>query len=98
MIYVWKLAGAAIVHIHVREPITGDASYDVSLFEKVADRIRQSPIDVVLNLTCGGNAGFCPDPQDKSRAGPGTRVALPEVRHAHIEAININVKVRLQAP
>ncbi len=78
-------AGAAIVHIHVRDPESGEASYDVALFEEVSDRIRQSSVDVVVNLTCGGNARFVPDPLDESRAAPGTTVALPEVRYAHIE-------------
>lgn len=79
-------AGAAIVHVHVRDPATGAGSYDVDLFKEVSDRIRQSPVDVVLNLTCGGNARFVPDPQDESRAAPGTTVAPAEVRYAHIEA------------
>ncbi|RWD77524.1 MAG: 3-keto-5-aminohexanoate cleavage protein, partial [Mesorhizobium sp.] len=79
-------AGAAIVHVHVRDPATGAASYDVDLFKEASDRIRQSAVDVILNLTCGGNARFVPDPEDESRAALGTTVAPPEIRYAHIEA------------
>ena len=46
-------AGAAIVHIHVRDPGTGGHSRDPALYREVVDRIRLSDTDVVLNLTAG---------------------------------------------
>ena len=46
-------AGAAIVHIHVRDPGTGGPSRDPALYREVVDRIRASDTDVVLNLTAG---------------------------------------------
>ena len=46
-------AGAAIVHIHVRDPETGGPSRDPALFRDVVERIRASGVDVVLNLTAG---------------------------------------------
>jgi 3-dehydrocarnitine:acetyl-CoA trimethylamine transferase len=46
-------AGAAIVHIHVREPSTGGPSRDPALYREVVERIRASDLDVVLNLTAG---------------------------------------------
>ncbi len=46
-------AGAAIVHIHVRDPITGLGSRDVALYAEVVDRVRSADVDVVLNLTSG---------------------------------------------
>jgi uncharacterized protein (DUF849 family) len=46
-------AGAAIVHIHVRDPATGGPSRDPALFREVVERIRSSDVDVVLNLTAG---------------------------------------------
>ena len=46
-------AGAAIVHIHVREPETGGPSRDPALYREVVERIRSSDVDVVLNLTAG---------------------------------------------
>jgi 3-dehydrocarnitine:acetyl-CoA trimethylamine transferase len=46
-------AGAAIVHIHVRNPGTGGPSRDPALYREVVERIRSSDVDVVLNLTAG---------------------------------------------
>jgi uncharacterized protein (DUF849 family) len=46
-------AGAAVVHIHVRDPSTGEGSRDVALYEKVVDQVRDADVDVVLNLTAG---------------------------------------------
>ena len=47
------IAGAAIVHCHVRDPKTGVPSRDPSLYRELTDRIRDSKIDVILNLTAG---------------------------------------------
>ena len=46
-------AGAAVVHCHVRDPETGAPSRDVGMFREVTERIRDSDVDVVLNLTAG---------------------------------------------
>jgi len=46
-------AGAAIVHYHVRDPETGAPSRDLALYREVTERIRDSEVDVVLNLTAG---------------------------------------------
>ncbi|MBC8267672.1 MAG: 3-keto-5-aminohexanoate cleavage protein [Rhodospirillaceae bacterium] len=46
-------AGAAIVHIHVRDPETGKGSRDPDLFRETVDRIRSAGVDVVINLTAG---------------------------------------------
>jgi uncharacterized protein (DUF849 family) len=46
-------AGAAIVHIHVRDPASGGPSRDPALYREVVDAIRASNVDVVLNLTAG---------------------------------------------
>src|SRR5438552_3087840 len=46
-------AGAAIVHIHVRDPDTGAASNRLELYEEVVDGLRDASTDVVINLTCG---------------------------------------------
>ena len=46
-------AGAAIAHIHVRDPATGAAARDVALYREVVERIRDSGTDIVLNLTAG---------------------------------------------
>jgi uncharacterized protein (DUF849 family) len=46
-------AGAAVVHIHVRDPSTGQGSRDVALYEAVVDQVRAADVDVVVNLTAG---------------------------------------------
>lgn len=46
-------AGAAIVHLHVRNPATGGPSRDPALYRDVVEHIRASGVDVVLNLTAG---------------------------------------------
>src|ERR1700753_1927656 len=46
-------AGAAIAHIHVRDPETGKAAREVKLYAEVVDRIRSADTDVVINLTAG---------------------------------------------
>jgi uncharacterized protein (DUF849 family) len=56
-------AGAAIIHIHVRDPDTGKASRRADLFREVVGRIRDSETDVIINLTTGmgGDLFFGPD-------------------------------------
>ncbi|HEY6399539.1 MAG TPA: 3-keto-5-aminohexanoate cleavage protein, partial [Solirubrobacteraceae bacterium] len=46
-------AGAAIVHIHVRDPATGGASREVALYREVVQGIRAADADVIVNLTAG---------------------------------------------
>lgn len=46
-------AGAAVVHIHVRDPQTGKGARDPQLFAAAVEQIRNSGVDVVLNLTTG---------------------------------------------
>jgi uncharacterized protein (DUF849 family) len=46
-------AGAAIAHIHVRDPATGQGTRDVSLYRRAVELIRAADVDVVINLTAG---------------------------------------------
>jgi len=46
-------AGAAIAHVHVRDPETGGPARDPALYREVVERIRSADVDVVLNLTAG---------------------------------------------
>jgi len=46
-------AGAAIAHIHVRDPETGRGARDPALYRKVVERVRAADVDVVINLTAG---------------------------------------------
>ncbi len=48
----WR-AGAAVAHIHVRDPHTGAPSSELALFSEVLDRVR-SQSDMIVNLTTSG--------------------------------------------
>ncbi len=82
-------AGAAIAHIHVRDPETRKASRRVELYREVVERIRASDVDVVINLTAGMGgdvvfgAGETPLPLDPM----GTDMVGPAERLAHVEAL-----------
>jgi len=82
-------AGAAIAHIHVRDPETGRGARDPALFAEVVERIRERDTDVVLNLTAGMGGdmvfgpGETPLPLDES----GTDMAGPLERLKHVEEL-----------
>lgn len=78
-------AGASAVHLHVRNPKTGEGSRDPDLFLEMATRVRDNGVKAVMNITCGGGGVYRPDPADESRAGPGSDVAPAEERVRHIE-------------
>ncbi len=78
-------AGAAIVHCHVREPDTGFPSRKVDYYREVTDRIRESEVDVVLNLTAGmGGDLVMGPPNSPLPLGDGTDLASAEDRVEHI--------------
>jgi uncharacterized protein (DUF849 family) len=78
-------AGASTVHLHVRDPKTGNGSRDPELFLEMATLTRQNGVTAIMNITCGGGGLFRPDPGDEGRAGPGSDVASAEERVRHIE-------------
>ena len=77
-------AGAAIAHIHVRDPKTGQGSRDVGLFRETVERVRESNVDVIINLTAGMGGDWAPSEEDPSMPGPGTDMVGPEERLAHV--------------
>jgi uncharacterized protein (DUF849 family) len=80
-------AGAAVAHIHVRDPETGEAARKLEWYEEVVERIRASSTDVAINLTAGMGGDFVPHPEDPGRGGPGTDMATPAERLAHVEKL-----------
>lgn len=82
-------AGAAIAHIHVRDPATGRGSRDPALYREVVDRIRSSGTDVVINLTAGMGGDLvlggvdAPLPLDPA----GTDMAGAAERLVHVEEL-----------
>ena len=79
--------GAAIAHVHVRDPRSGQGSREVALYREVVERVRDAGTDVILNLTTGMGGDYLPDETDPARAGPGSDLVPPLVRLAHIEAL-----------
>jgi len=80
-------AGAAIVHIHVRDPETGKADRSLHFYREVVERIRARNEDVILNLTAGMGGDFVPDEREPWRGGPGTDMASVQDRLAHVEEL-----------
>ncbi len=77
-------AGAAIVHIHVRDQRTTRPSMDTALYREVVERIRASGSDVLINLTTGPGARFIPGADDPLKPGPGSTLSLPAERVRHV--------------
>src|SRR5215813_5793286 len=46
-------AGASVAHMHVRDPKTGKGSRETALYREVVERVRDSGVDIVINLTAG---------------------------------------------
>ena len=78
-------AGAAIAHLHVRDPETGKGSRDPKLFKEVVDRVRDSDTDVVINLTAGMGGDWVPDAKNPAMPGPGTDMIGAEDRLIHVQ-------------
>lgn len=80
-------AGAAIVHLHVRDPKTGKAARDPALYRETVGYIRQSGVDVVVNVTAGMGGDFFFDAAHPDRGGSGTDMAGAAERVAHVEEL-----------
>ncbi|MGH9643684.1 MAG: 3-keto-5-aminohexanoate cleavage protein [Terriglobales bacterium] len=79
-----QAAGASAVHLHVRDPRTGEASREPSLFRELVNHLRTHGLRCILNLTCGGGANYLPEPENDGIAAPGSDVGSVENRTQHI--------------
>jgi uncharacterized protein (DUF849 family) len=84
-------AGAAVVHIHVRDPQTGRPSMEFEYYRDAVERIRTRNKQIILNITTGPGGRFSPDPDDPKIAGPGTTLMRPEARVAHIPLLKPDI-------
>ncbi|OPY96059.1 NADPH dependent quinone reductase [Bradyrhizobium sacchari] len=81
-------AGAAQVHIHVRDPETGQGSREPALYREVVQRIRKSNVNPVINLTTGmGCALVMGGPESPLPTAAGTDMAGATERLVHIEEL-----------
>lgn len=77
-------AGAAIVHLHVRDPETGQGSREVGFYREAVERIRDSGVDVVVNTTAGMGGDLVLDPDDPTTFLPGTDLVSGVDRLVHV--------------
>lgn len=78
-------AGAAILHLHARDPETGFPSADPALFEEIVSRIRDR-CDAVLNITTGGSSRMT---LDERLAAP--RRIRPEMCSLNMGSMNFGL-------
>jgi uncharacterized protein (DUF849 family) len=80
-------AGAAVVHIHVRDIETGQGSRDVALYREVVRRVKDSGVDVVINLTAGMGGDLVIDEEDPLKPVDGTDLVNGLDRLPHVEEL-----------
>ena len=81
-------AGATVVHCHVRDPETGKGSRDPALYREVVARIRDSGVDIIVNLTAGMGGDLEIGAGETPLAfGPATDLVGPLARLVHVEEL-----------
>lgn len=84
-------AGAAIVHIHVREPATGKGSRNIGYYREVVERIAQSGTDAIVNLTAGMGGKLVLDGANALPFDASTDLVGASERLVHIEALRPDI-------
>lgn len=84
-------AGAAIIHLHARNPETGQPDQNPDLFMQFLPRIKQQT-DAILNITTGGGMGMSLD----QRLAPALR-AKPEIASMNMGSFNFNISGAVKA-
>jgi uncharacterized protein (DUF849 family) len=77
-------AGAAVLHLHVRDPATGAGSMDLAHWRELVARIRDSGTDAIINLSTGDGAMFAPSKDNPGVAGPGSNMCSAMKRVEHV--------------
>ena len=81
-------AGATVVHCHVRDPQSGKGSRDPALYREVMARIRDSGVDIIVNLTAGMGGDLEIGAGENPLAfGPATDLVGPLTRLVHVEEL-----------
>jgi uncharacterized protein (DUF849 family) len=84
-------AGAAIVHIHVRDPVTTKGSRDPALYSEVVGLLRSRGFPGLINLTAGMGGKLIFGPDDPLDVAPGTDVVNAATRMIHVEALRPDI-------
>src|SRR5258708_10120495 len=95
--------GAAVVHIHVRDPQTGRPSMDVNLYRDVVERIRKRDSTLIINLPTGPGGGCVPSEDDHNVYAKGTTLLPPLERVRHVgeqrpDTGSLDLKTRNSGP
>lgn len=77
-------AGAAIAHVHVRDPKTAKRSMDPALYKEVVDRVRDAGCPILLNLTTGPGGILAVDPDEPHQFRKGSHLSSAEERVRHV--------------
>ncbi|PNU03752.1 3-keto-5-aminohexanoate cleavage protein [Novosphingobium guangzhouense] len=83
-------AGAAILHLHARDPQTGKPTADPDVFMQFLPRIKQGT-DAIVNITTGGGQGMS---MDERLAAP--LLASPELCSLNMGSMNFGMYPMLQ--
>jgi uncharacterized protein (DUF849 family) len=84
-------AGAAIAHIHVRDPATGAPSMEIDYYQDVIARIRRKNTHLILNITTGPGGRFVPQEDEPKLFAAGTTLMNPEKRAEHIAILKPDI-------
>lgn len=87
-----RAAGAAIVHIHVRDD-QGRVTCDPTRYARVRDAVRAAGCDVILNMSTGGGAG---QTTDDERMAPVD--LAPEIASFDCGSVNFGDRVFINSP
>lgn len=85
------MEGAAVAHIHVRDPETGRPSMKIAHYREVIERIREKNSALIINLTTGPGGRFIPSEADPKVAAPGSTLMVPEQRVEHIVVLRPDI-------
>ncbi len=78
-------AGASMLHLHARDPVTGQPKQDPKLFAQFLPVIKEQT-DAILNITTGGGLGMSLE----DRLAPA-KAAQPEVASMNMGSFNFNI-------
>src|SRR2546428_423347 len=80
-------AGAAVTHIHVRDPKTGKGGRHPDWDREVVERVRGSRVDVIINLSAGMGGDYVVGDPDPLTPGEGTDLVGALERLKHVEEL-----------
>jgi uncharacterized protein (DUF849 family) len=78
-------AGAAMLHLHARDPETGKPDQNPELFKQFLPRVKQST-DAIINITTGGGLGMTLDQRLAA-----AKYAQPEIASMNMGSFNFNI-------